>query len=63
MKLFKELFEFFIICYLSCLITKIALNKLTFDSIYLIDSLFITLGAEFGWFVCRYFQNRKKQNM
>ena len=61
MKLLKEIIEFIIICYISCLLTKIALNHLIFDKKFLIDSLIITLGAATGWFTCRYFQIKKQK--
>ena len=62
MKLFKEICEFAIICYISCVITKIAMNRLVFNSDYLIDSLFITLGATLGWSACMFFQQKKNKN-
>lgn len=61
MKIFKELSVFFVICYISCLLTKIALNKLTFNTDYLLDSLFIACGATLGWGIATYIQNKKKQ--
>lgn len=60
MKRFKELCEFFIICYISCLLTKIVMNRLTFNYDYLLDSLFIAFGATLGWGIAIYFQNKKK---
>lgn len=59
MKLFKEISQFVIICYISCVITKIAMNKLTFNYEYLLDSLVITLGATIGWFTFDYFHKKK----
>ena len=53
MKLFKELSVFFIICYISCLITKIIINRLTFNVDYLLDSLFIAVGATIGWEIAK----------
>lgn len=61
MEKFKEITTFAIICYISCLLTKIVINRLTFDTYYLIDSLAITLGATIGWFSHDYFQYRKKK--
>lgn len=48
---FKESIEFFIICYIFCLITKIAINKLIFNSVYLLDALYISLGCTIGYFI------------
>lgn len=56
----KDILEFFIVCYIACLLTKIAMNRLTFDIKFLIDSLVITFGATIGWFTCTYFQNKRK---
>lgn len=62
MKLFKEICEFAIICYISCVVTKVAMNRLTFNTDYLIDSLFITFGATLGWSLCSYFRIKKESN-
>ena len=59
MKLFKEICQFVVVCYVSCLLTKIIINGFTFNVDYLIDSLFITFDAAAGWFTCRYFLNKK----
>jgi len=60
MKLFKEIISFFVICYISCLITKIAINGLSFKQEFLLDSCYITLGATLGWFLYDFYQNKKK---
>lgn len=56
----KEVFGFVIVCYISCLITKIAINGLKFNVDYLLDSLFITIGATIGWFTYSYFHDKKR---
>lgn len=60
-KRFKEIIVFFIICFIASLITKIALNHLTFSSEYLLDSLFVSLGGTIGWTIATIIINRKKK--
>ena len=62
MKLFKEICAFAVICYISCIITKIALNGFSFEFDYLIDSLVITSGSTFGWFIFEYIRSKKNRN-
>ena len=61
MKLFKRSCIFFIVCYIACLITKMAMNKFTFNTNYLMDSLFIAIGATLGWTLSTYLMERKNK--
>lgn len=47
----KEIVKFFIICYIFCLLTKIAMNRLTFNITFLLDALFITSGCTLGYYI------------
>jgi hypothetical protein len=61
MKLFKKICQFVIICYIACVLTKIIMNKFTFNTDYLFESLFITFGITLGWFAYDYFQSKKNK--
>lgn len=46
---------------LFCLITNVALNKLTFNNSFLFNSLFTALGATVGYYSVYYYNHRKKE--
>lgn len=47
----KDIVEFFVICYIFCLLTKIAMNRLIFNPTFLLDALVITSGCTVGYFI------------
>ena len=59
-KLLKEIPIFIIVCYITCAFTKYLMNNFVFETDFLIDSFFITLGAATGWGIVRYFQIKKE---
>ena len=61
MKLFKETCAFAVICFVSCLVAKIAINRLTFKSAYLVDSFCVSFGATLGWSLFNYIHQRKNK--
>ena len=58
---FKEITIFFVVCYVACVITKIIMHHFTFAQSYLLDSLFIAVGATTGWGLCTYLSEKKKK--
>lgn len=61
MKLLKDILNFFIICYIVCLLTKIIINKFVFYNTYLLDSLIISCGTTLGYSIGSYLRIKKEK--
>jgi hypothetical protein len=60
MKSLRESGRLFVVCYVVCLLERFLIHKFAFQVDYLYDSLIAALGITVGWYLVKYFDEKRK---